>query len=241
MWLVCAAIFVVWMVVADRRRRAACAPRSATRRRRRCCARCCAGCTGGRRRSSAATFARCAAPKASPRGECPAARDAAGSRPGQRGPTAVRRCGHLSTDRAAPRRLRGMPTWDDVVAIGTRLPGVEVTTSYGTPALKAAGGFMCRLRTDPDALVLRVGRPRRTRGAAAGPARRLLHDAALRRSPLGARPRCEVVDAQRARRAARGGVAPAGAQARRSPRTTRRAEEAGGGRGRAAPATLRHS
>jgi hypothetical protein len=49
-----------------------------------------------------------------------------------------------------------MPTWDDVVAIGARFPGVEVTTSYGTPALKVAGGFMCRLRTDPDALVLRV-------------------------------------------------------------------------------------
>ena len=45
-----------------------------------------------------------------------------------------------------------MPTWDDVVAIGTGLPGVEVTTSYGTPALKVAGGFMCRLRTDPNAL-----------------------------------------------------------------------------------------
>ena len=49
-----------------------------------------------------------------------------------------------------------MPTWDDVVAIASRFPGVEVTTSYGTPALKVAGGFMCRLRTDPDALVLRV-------------------------------------------------------------------------------------
>jgi hypothetical protein len=49
-----------------------------------------------------------------------------------------------------------MPTWDDVVALGARLPGVEVTTSYGTPALKVAGAFMCRLRTDPDALVLRV-------------------------------------------------------------------------------------
>jgi hypothetical protein len=49
-----------------------------------------------------------------------------------------------------------MPTWDDVVAIGTRLPGVEVATSYGTPALRVAGRFMCRMRTDPEALVLRV-------------------------------------------------------------------------------------
>jgi hypothetical protein len=48
-----------------------------------------------------------------------------------------------------------MPTWDDVIASGTRFPGVEVTTSYGTPALKVRKRFMCRLRTDPDALVLR--------------------------------------------------------------------------------------
>ena len=49
-----------------------------------------------------------------------------------------------------------MPTWDDVVAIGTRFPGVEVTTSYGTPSMRIRKKFMCRLRTDPDALVLRV-------------------------------------------------------------------------------------
>jgi hypothetical protein len=49
-----------------------------------------------------------------------------------------------------------MPSWDDVVAIGTRLPGVEQSTTYGTPALKVKGKFMCRLRTDPDALVVRV-------------------------------------------------------------------------------------
>jgi len=50
-----------------------------------------------------------------------------------------------------------MPTWDDVVALGTRFPGVEVGTSYGTPALRVGNrGGMCRLRTDPDALVLRV-------------------------------------------------------------------------------------
>ena len=49
-----------------------------------------------------------------------------------------------------------MPAWEDVVAIGLRFPGVEVVTSYGTPALKAKGKFMCRLRTGPDALVMRV-------------------------------------------------------------------------------------
>jgi hypothetical protein len=48
------------------------------------------------------------------------------------------------------------PTWEDVVAIGTALPGVEVGTSFRTPALRVRGKGMCRLRTNPDALVLRV-------------------------------------------------------------------------------------
>jgi hypothetical protein len=49
-----------------------------------------------------------------------------------------------------------MPTWDDVVAMGARLPGVEVGTSFGTPALRVRGKGMCRLRSNPAALVLRV-------------------------------------------------------------------------------------
>src|SRR5690349_16861390 len=49
-----------------------------------------------------------------------------------------------------------MPSWEDVVALGRRLPGVEEGTWYGTPALLVAGKGFCRLRTDPDALVLRV-------------------------------------------------------------------------------------
>ena len=49
-----------------------------------------------------------------------------------------------------------MPTWDDVVALGTRIDGVEESTWYRTPALKVRGKGFCRLRTDPDALVLRV-------------------------------------------------------------------------------------
>ena len=51
---------------------------------------------------------------------------------------------------------RPMPGWDDVIAAGQRLPGVEVTTSYGTPALKVRDKLICRLRTNPDALVVRV-------------------------------------------------------------------------------------
>jgi len=49
-----------------------------------------------------------------------------------------------------------MPTWEDAVEIGLRLPGVEVGTSYGTAALRVRGKGMCRLRTSPDALVVRV-------------------------------------------------------------------------------------
>ena len=41
-------------------------------------------------------------------------------------------------------------TWDDVVALASGLPEVEVSTSYGTPALKVAGKLMGRLRTDSD-------------------------------------------------------------------------------------------
>ena len=49
-----------------------------------------------------------------------------------------------------------MPTGEDVVRIGTALPGVEIGTSFRTPALRVRGKGMCRLRTNPDALVLRV-------------------------------------------------------------------------------------
>jgi hypothetical protein len=49
-----------------------------------------------------------------------------------------------------------LPTWEDVIAIGSRFPGVEVGTSWGTPALKVKDKFLCRMRTNPDALVLRV-------------------------------------------------------------------------------------
>ena len=41
-------------------------------------------------------------------------------------------------------------TWDDVVALASELPEVEVSTSYGTPALKVAGKLKGRLRTDSD-------------------------------------------------------------------------------------------
>jgi hypothetical protein len=47
-------------------------------------------------------------------------------------------------------------TWDDVVEIGGRFPGVELGTSYGTPSMKVRNKFICRMRTNPDALVVRT-------------------------------------------------------------------------------------
>ena len=49
-----------------------------------------------------------------------------------------------------------MAEWADVVAAATRFPGVTEATSYGTPSLKVRDKFLCRLRTNPDALVIRV-------------------------------------------------------------------------------------
>jgi hypothetical protein len=49
-----------------------------------------------------------------------------------------------------------MPTWEDVVEIGSRFPGVEVSTSFRTPALRVRGTGICRMRSNPRALVLRV-------------------------------------------------------------------------------------
>jgi hypothetical protein len=49
-----------------------------------------------------------------------------------------------------------MVEWADVVAAGLRFPGVVEGTSYGTPSLKVRDKFLCRLRTNPDALVIRV-------------------------------------------------------------------------------------
>ena len=43
-----------------------------------------------------------------------------------------------------------------MVEIGRRFPGVEVGTSYGTPSMNVRKKFLCRLRTNPDALVVRT-------------------------------------------------------------------------------------
>ena len=44
--------------------------------------------------------------------------------------------------------------WPAVVALGLRYPGVEVGTSYGTPALKLRRVLLTRYRPDDDSLVI---------------------------------------------------------------------------------------
>jgi hypothetical protein len=45
-------------------------------------------------------------------------------------------------------------TFDDVCAIALLWPGVERSTSYGTPALKVKGKLLNRLREDGETLVV---------------------------------------------------------------------------------------
>jgi hypothetical protein len=45
-------------------------------------------------------------------------------------------------------------TWDEVRKIALALPGVEESTSYGTPSFKVAGKFLTRLRAEDESLVL---------------------------------------------------------------------------------------
>jgi hypothetical protein len=49
-----------------------------------------------------------------------------------------------------------VPTWEEVIEIGSRFPGVELSTWFGTPGLRVAGKGFCRMRSNPDALVIRV-------------------------------------------------------------------------------------
>ena len=49
-----------------------------------------------------------------------------------------------------------MPSWENVVAIGERLPGVTASTWWGTPGLLVGKKGFCRMRTNPDALVIKV-------------------------------------------------------------------------------------
>jgi hypothetical protein len=52
-------------------------------------------------------------------------------------------------------RARGV-SFADVSKLGTALPGVIESTSYGTPALKVGGKLLVRLKEDGETLVLRM-------------------------------------------------------------------------------------
>lgn len=54
-----------------------------------------------------------------------------------------------------PRAKRGV-SYARVQEIARELPGVEDTTSYGTPALKVRGTLMARLKEDGETLVLKT-------------------------------------------------------------------------------------
>ena len=44
--------------------------------------------------------------------------------------------------------------WDDVVTLAGALPGIELSTSYGTPALRVRGKLLTRLRPEDDSITL---------------------------------------------------------------------------------------
>ena len=56
-----------------------------------------------------------------------------------------------------PKRLkRPKEPFDLVVRAAEGLPGVEVGTCFGTPALRVKGKFLARLREDNESLVVKV-------------------------------------------------------------------------------------
>jgi hypothetical protein len=57
---------------------------------------------------------------------------------------------------ALPTSLGDMATWADVVAAGTKLPEVEESTWWRTPALKVRGKAFCRMKEDGETLVVKV-------------------------------------------------------------------------------------
>lgn len=62
-----------------------------------------------------------------------------------------------------------MLTWTDVVELTAQLPGVEQSTSYGTPALKVGKKLLARYRNESDgAVVLMCGQDEKAALLAAG-------------------------------------------------------------------------
>jgi hypothetical protein len=63
-----------------------------------------------------------------------------------------------------PTTVSAMATYDDVRDLGLTLPGVEESTSYGTPSLKVGGKrgkMIARLKEDGETLVVRCSQDER--------------------------------------------------------------------------------
>jgi len=125
-------------------------------------------------------------------------------------------------------------SFETVVELGLGLPGVEESTSYGTPALKVRGRFLCRLKEDGVTLALRCDFEQRERLLASEPTKFFVTDhylnypAVLVRLPRVGREQLKALltDAWRRqagpRLAAASGAAAAGSRRRRSRPTGRR-------------------
>ena len=55
----------------------------------------------------------------------------------------------------ARKKSKGL-SWNDLVALAGDLPGIEQSTSYGTPAIKVKGVLLVRLREDRETIALRA-------------------------------------------------------------------------------------
>jgi hypothetical protein len=58
--------------------------------------------------------------------------------------------------RLSPRKATQPLTFAQVVKRARTLPGIEASTSYGTPAIKVKGKFLGRLREDGETMVIKT-------------------------------------------------------------------------------------
>ena len=56
----------------------------------------------------------------------------------------------------SPRTKSPAELWKTVVDAAHGLPGIEIGTCYGTPALRVKGKFLARFREDNESLVIKV-------------------------------------------------------------------------------------
>ena len=63
----------------------------------------------------------------------------------------------LKTQTKTKASKRGGVSYDAVCQMALEYPGMEESTSYGTPSLKVFGKFMARLKEDGETLAIRVG------------------------------------------------------------------------------------